>query len=153
MQESLRQLAYRFSGQRMHTHESSQLIWPVIVYGALVVALVGGMIGLSYLLGERRSGRARNSPYESGIEPTGSAHRRFCARYYIVGVFFILFDVEVAILIAWALAFRELGWPGYIEAALFIITLFLGLVYVWRLGGLDWYRAIASAQQGEGRQQ
>lgn len=131
----------------MDTHDT-QLIWPVVVYAAMVLVLVGGMIGLSYVLGERHRRRTRNAPYESGIEPTGSARARFGARYYMLGVFFILFDVEVAIILAWAVAFRELGWAGYIEAALFIVTLFLGLVYVWRLGGLEWYRPADSRESG-----
>lgn len=133
----------------MHTHDT-QLIWPVVVYAAMVLTIVGGMIGLSYVLGERRACRTRNAPYESGIEPTGSARARFGVRYYMVGVFFILFDVEVAIILAWAVAFRELGWAGYIEAALFIVTLFAGLVYVWKLGGLDWYRH-PTADTGDAR--
>ncbi len=117
------------------------LIWPVVVYGGIVLVLVAGMILGSYLLGQRHATPARNTPYESGVEPTGSARLRYSAWYYLVGLFFILFDVEAAIIYAWAVAFRELGWAGYIEAALFIVTLALGLVYVWKLGGLDWYPA------------
>jgi NADH-quinone oxidoreductase subunit A len=115
------------------------MIWPVVVYGALVVALVAAMVVLSYLLGPRHAQPGRNQPYESGIPPIGSAHFRYVARYYMVGVFFILFDVEAAILFTWAVAFREVGWSGYITAALFVVTLAAGLVYVWKLGGLDWY--------------
>lgn len=114
-------------------------IWPIVVYGVLVFVLVAGMVALSYLLGQRHRAPARGEPYESGIEPTGSARLRYGIGYYLVGLFFILFDVEAAFLLAWAVAFRELGWPGYIEAALFIITLAAGLVYIWKLGGLDYY--------------
>ena len=101
--------------------------------------IVFGMVALSYVLGERHNPPGRNQPYESGIQPTGSARLRYGVRYYLVAVFFILFDIEAVIVFAWAVAFRELGWPGYMAAALFIITLFLGLVYVWKLGGLSWY--------------
>jgi NADH-quinone oxidoreductase subunit A len=123
----------------MHTATTSSLVpfWPVIIYGGLVALVVAGMIGLSYVLGERHSTLSRNRPYESGIEPTGSARLRYGAKYYLVGIFFILFDVEAAVIFAWAVAFREVGWAGYIEVALFIGALAAGLVYVWKLRGLD----------------
>ncbi|MHB9037177.1 MAG: NADH-quinone oxidoreductase subunit A [Armatimonadota bacterium] len=114
-------------------------IWPFAVYGGLVLLVVTGMVALSHFLGERHRSRACDQPYESGIDPTGSARLRYGARYYLVGIFFILFDVEAAVIFAWAVAFREVGWAGYIEAMLFIVTLAAGLLYVWRLGGLDWY--------------
>lgn len=114
-------------------------LWALAVYGALVALLVTAMIALSHFLGEKHGGRACNQAYESGIDPTGSARLRYGARYYLVGIFFILFDVEVAILFPWAVVLREVGWTGYLEAALFILTLAVGLIYVWRLGGLDWY--------------
>jgi len=115
------------------------MIWPVLVYGGMVVALVAAMIVASHFLGQRHSLPRRDEPYESGIKPTGSARLRYGARYYLVGVFFLIFDVEAAILFGWAVAFRELGWTGYIGAVLFIATLGVGLVFVWKLGGLDWY--------------
>jgi NADH-quinone oxidoreductase subunit A len=106
----------------------------------MVILLVSGMIALSYVLGERHASPGRNRPYESGIEPTGTARLRYDSRYYLVGIFFILFDVEAIVIFSWAVAFRELGWSGYIVAALFILSLALGLVYIWKLGGLDWNR-------------
>jgi len=112
--------------------------WPVAVYGGIVLLLVAGMIGLSYVLGERHSAPGRNEPYESGIEPTGSARLRYGLRYYLVALFFLLFDIEAAIVFGWAVAARTLGWAGYGVAVLFIFTLVIGLVYVWKLGGLDW---------------
>jgi NADH-quinone oxidoreductase subunit A len=121
------------------------IIWPILVYGGLVAVLVAGMIGLSYVLGERHAKPGRDIPYESGIQPMGSARIRYDVRYYLVGVFFILFDVESAIIFAWAVAARRLGWPGYFGAMLFILTLVVGLIYVWKLGGLDWYQAMIHA--------
>ena len=112
--------------------------WPFLLYGALVVAFVAGLLLLSHLLGPRHGAPGRDVPYESGVNPTGSARLRYGVHFYLVAIFFILFDVEVIFLYAWAVAFRELGWAGYVEAALFIVVLFLGLVYVWKLGGLDW---------------
>lgn len=92
----------------------------------------------------------REIPYESGITPTGSARLRYGLHFYTVGIFFILFDVEAIFLYAWAVAFRELSWAGYIEAALFILVLFLGLVYIWRLGGLDWSPSRRRTSSGGG---
>jgi NADH-quinone oxidoreductase subunit A len=114
------------------------LLWPFLVYGILVLVLAAGMIVMSFLLGQRSHGRSRDIPYESGIPPTGSARLRYGTHFYTIGVFFILFDVEAIFLYAWAVAFRELGWAGYFSALLFIVVLFAGLVYVWKLGGLDW---------------
>lgn len=111
--------------------------------------LVAAMVVLSYLLGERHRAPARNTPYESGIKPTGSARLRYGARYYLVGLFFILFDIEAAIVFAWGIDFRALGWYGYIEALLFIATLAAGLVYVWKLGGLDWSPDIRRRRGGD----
>lgn len=122
----------------MRTLTTALDVWPALAYGGLVVVLVVGIIVLSYFLGERHSAPGRNQPYESGIQPTGSAHVRYGIRYYLVALFFLLFDVEVAIIFAWAVAARKLGWPGYALAVLFIATLAVGLVYVWKLGGLDW---------------
>ena len=102
------------------------------------VALAAALLAVSRLLGQQHSARSRDLPYESGMNPTGSARLRYGVHFYAVGIFFILFDVEAAFLFAWAVAFRELGWAGYLEASLFIIVLFLGLVYIWKLGGLDW---------------
>ncbi len=122
----------------VNTSAGQALIWPVAVYGVLVLLLVAGMIAGSYVIGGRHRAPGRDIPYESGIDPTGSARVRYGARYYLVALFFLLFDIEAAILFAWAVAMYEVGWQGYIVAALFVVTLLLGLVYVWRLGGLDW---------------
>ncbi len=113
-------------------------LWPFAVYSGLAVAVVGTILLLSHLLGERHRAPWRNTAYESGIKPTGTARLRYGIHFYPVGIFFMLFDVEALFLYAYAVAFRELGWAGYVEAALFIVVLFLGLAYIWMLGGLDW---------------
>jgi NADH-quinone oxidoreductase subunit A len=116
----------------------NETLWPLFCYAGLVVMVVAGILVLSWLLGQRHRGPGRNVPYESGIVPTGSARLRYGVHFYAVAIFFILFDVEAVFLYAWAVAARELGWAGYIEAVLFIVVLFAGLVYIWRAGGLDW---------------
>lgn len=112
--------------------------WPFLLYAVLVVALTSGILLISNFIGERHRAPGRNIPYESGMTPTGSARLRYGVHFYTVGIFFILFDVEAIFLYAWAVAMRELGWKGYVEIVIFVAVLFLGLVYVWRLGGLDW---------------
>ena len=131
------------------TTSNDVLIWPVLVYGGIVVFLIAAMIVISYLLGTRHRAPGRDDPYESGVKPTGSARLRYGVKYYLVGVFFILFDIEAAIILAWAISFRELGWAGYAAAALFIVTLAIGLIYIWKLGGLDWSPDSTRQDRGE----
>lgn len=126
----------------MFTFIATLNIWPVLTYGGMVIVLVVGMVVLSFFLGTRHSASGRNQPYESGIQPTESARVRYGISYYLIALFFLLFDVEVAIIFAWAVAARKLGWPGYGLAVLFIATLAVGLVYVWKLGGLTTFSAM-----------
>jgi NADH-quinone oxidoreductase subunit A len=117
---------------------STLTAWPIFLYAGLVLFLAGAMLGLSYLLGERHKGKARGEPYESGIPPTGSARLRFDVKFYRVATYFVIFDVEALFLFAWALSVRKLGWPGYIEVLVFVGILAASLVYLWRIGALDW---------------
>ena len=114
-------------------------LWPLAVYFAGVIVLVGiGMVGLSFLLGQRHKDRATGEPYESGIVSQGTARIRLSAKFYHVAMFFVIFDLEAVFIFAWAVAIRDLGWLGYIEVIVFIGVLFAGLVYLWRMGALDW---------------
>jgi NADH-quinone oxidoreductase subunit A len=113
-------------------------LWPLAVYFALVIVVAAGMLGISYVLGERHKERATGEPYESGIVSTGSARIRLSAKFYLVAIFFVVFDLEAVFIFAWAIAWRELGWVGYIEVVVFIVILLAALIYLWRLGALDW---------------
>ncbi len=113
-------------------------VWPLLVYAVVVFVLVAAILGLSYILGQRHRERATGEPYESGIVSTGSARLRMDVRFYLVAVFFVVFDLEAAFLFVWAVALRDIGWPGYVEGLIFIAILFAALVYLWRLGALDW---------------
>ena len=95
------------------------------------------MIVLSYLLGERHKEPATGEPYESGIAPTGSSHIRFSAHFYIVAMFFVIFDLDAAFIMLWAVSFRELGLPGYIGIVIFIGILIILLIYELSIGALD----------------
>jgi NADH-quinone oxidoreductase subunit A len=112
--------------------------WPLTVYIALVGMLVVAMLSLSFVLGQRHADRATGSPYESGILSEGSARVRFSAKFYLVAMFFVIFDLEAVFLFAWAVAVRETGWAGYAEVLLFITVLLATLAYLWRVGALDW---------------
>ena len=96
------------------------------------------MLGISALLGGRTRGRAKIEPFESGIVSVGSAHLRLSAKFYLVAMFFVIFDVEALYLYAWAVSLRENSWPGLIEAATFIFILLGGRGYLWRVGALRW---------------
>jgi NADH-quinone oxidoreductase subunit A len=113
-------------------------LWPLAVYFVIVLALVVAMLGLSFVLGERHHERATDSPYESGILSQGSARVRLSAKFYLVAMFFVIFDLEAVFLFAWAVSVRETGWAGYAEAAVFIAVLLATLVYLSRVGALDW---------------
>ncbi len=116
----------------------SPALWPLAVYFLLVIVLMAGIVTLSYLSGERHTARAADEPFESGMEPTGSARLRLSARFYLIAMFFVIFDVEALFLYAWAIAVREAGWAAYVEALVFIGILLAGLAYLWRLGALEW---------------
>ncbi len=113
-------------------------LWPLILYFVLVVLLVAAMLGASALLGERHHEHATDAPYEGGIVSEGSARVRLSARFYLVAMFFVIFDLESVFLFAWAVAARDLGWAGYFEALIFTLVLLAGLIYLWRVGALDW---------------
>ena len=112
--------------------------WPLAVYILLVGLLVMAMLSMSFVLGQRHHDRATGSPYESGILSEGFARVRFSAKFYLIAMFFVVFDLEAVFLFAWAVAVRETGWAGYAEALLFIMVLLATLAYLWRVGALDW---------------
>ncbi|WCG81819.1 NADH-quinone oxidoreductase subunit A [Pectobacterium sp. A5351] len=105
----------------------------IIAVGLCVFMLTGG-----FLLGGRARARAKNVPYESGIDSVGSARLRLSAKFYLVAMFFVIFDVEALYLYAWAVSIKESGWIGFIEATIFILVLLAGLIYLVRVGALDW---------------
>jgi NADH-quinone oxidoreductase subunit A len=128
------------------------ILWPLLLYFAVVLVLVAGMLGLSYVLGERHREKATGKPYESGIPPIGSARLRFDVKFYLIAMFFVVFDLEAAFLFAWAIAFRDLGWLGYAEVVVFVGVLLVALIYLWRVGALDWSpsrRRSRAAEEGE----
>ncbi len=122
-------------------------LWPLAIYGAVVVALVTFMLTLSYFLGERHRERQTAEPYESGIAATGTARVRFDVKFYLIAMFFVIFDLEAVFIFAWAVSVRETGWTGYAEMLIFIGILAAALVYVWRLGALEWGAFVKSSSE------
>ena len=114
------------------------MFWPMLFYFALVILVVVALIVVSHVLGERHRERATGDSYESGIPPTGSARLRIPAKFYLIAMFFVIFDLGAAFVFAWAIACRKLGWTGYAGLLLFIATLVSGLLYLSRQGALDW---------------
>lgn len=112
--------------------------WSLLTYVLGVFAMCTVMMLLSAFLGGRSAGRAKGLPFESGIVGAGSARMRLSAKFYLVAMFFVIFDLEAVFLYAWAIALRESGWAGFIEATIFILVLAASLGYLWRIGALEW---------------
>jgi NADH-quinone oxidoreductase subunit A len=112
--------------------------WPFLVYAIIAFAIVGIMITLSHFLGERHKEKNTDQTFESGIPPTGDARLRFSSHFYLIAMFFVIFDLDAAFVIAWAVSFRELGIPGYLGILVFIVILIVVLVYELGIGALNY---------------
>src|SRR5262245_43431329 len=111
---------------------------PVLIDVAVVLVIAGGMVVLSYVLGQHKRTRQKLMPYESGMTPVGDARQRFSVKFYLVAMIFILFDVEVVFLYPWAVVYRELKLFGFVEMLLFVLLVVAGFAYLWKKGALDW---------------
>ena len=116
----------------------SETYFPVLVQIVIAVVVASALVALSYLLGNRVKSRLKDTPYESGIAPTGSARERFSVKFYLVAIVFILFDIEAIFLFPWAVVYRELKMFAFVEMLLFIALVLVGFFYVWKKGALDW---------------
>ena len=119
-------------------NEYATEIWPLAVYFGMVILLVITMLVLSWLLGQRRREQATNDPFESGIVAVGDSQIRISVEFYLIAIFFVIFDLETVFIFAWAIAFFELGWQGYFSMLVFIAILALALIYEWSSGALEW---------------
>jgi NADH-quinone oxidoreductase subunit A len=111
--------------------------WPFIIFALIVISLIGIMIGLSYILGEHHKEKTTDEPFESGIPPTGDARLRFSSGFYLIAMFFVIFDLDAAFIMLWAVSFREVGPAGYIGILIFIGLLIVLLIYELSIGALD----------------
>lgn len=113
---------------------------PILIQFVIVAGLASIIIGLSAFVGRKSPTRAKLGPYECGSPPVGDARGRFSVSFYLVGMLFILFDVEAVFLYPWAVVSKELKWFGFFEMFLYIVILLVGYLYVWKKGALDWTR-------------
>ncbi|MEJ2082978.1 MAG: NADH-quinone oxidoreductase subunit A [Acidobacteriota bacterium] len=128
-------------------------LWPFVVYCLVVLVTVVGMIAVSHILGERHHDRETDLPYEAGVTSAGNPRLRFSAKFYMIAMFFLIFDLEAVFIFSWAVALRETGWLGYVEVVVFIAVLVATLIYLWRVGARDWgpgpMRPLATGQTGK----
>ena len=116
----------------------AETYFPVLVQILIALAVAGGMIGASAIIGRKVRDRVKDSPYESGMTPVGDARERFSVKFYLVGMVFILFDIEAIFLYPWAVVYRELKMFAFTEMLLFIALVLCGFFYIWKKGVLDW---------------
>lgn len=125
---------------------SSPVVWPLVAYAAILGLLMLALLVLAWIVGERHQAGAADEPFESGIVGVGDTRLRFVAKFYLVAMFFVIFDVEAVFLFAWAVAARQVGWIGYAEMVVFVGVLLAALAYAWRVGGLEWGTRSAAAR-------
>jgi len=113
------------------------VFWPFLIYASAVLLLAGIMLGLSYILGERHKEKLTGEPFESGVPPTGNARLRFSSHFYLIAIFFVIFDLDAVFIMTWAISFRELGIAGYIGILVFIGILIAVLIYEIGIKALD----------------
>src|ERR1700691_2670269 len=111
--------------------------FPVVVQAVIAVVIAAALVAISFLLGKRVRNRVKDSPYESGMAPTGSARERFSVKFYLVAIVFILFDIEAIFLYPWAVVYRELKMFAFGEMLLFVVLVLAGFFYIWKKGALD----------------
>jgi NADH-quinone oxidoreductase subunit A len=116
----------------------SETYLPVLVQLILAVGVAAALVTLGAVLGQKVRNRAKDTPYECGVEPVGSAQERFSVKFYLVAMLFILFDIEAIFLYPWAVVFRELKMFAFVEMLLFIVLVLAGFFYIWKKGVLDW---------------
>lgn len=116
----------------------AETYFPVLVQILIALAVAGGMIGASSLIGRKVRDVIKDSPYESGMKPVGDARERFSVKFYLVAMVFILFDIEAIFLYPWAVVYRELKFFAFTEMLVFIVLVLCGFFYIWKKGVLDW---------------
>ena len=120
------------------------------LYALIATGLILLLLILARFLGQRTYSDAKGAPYESAVEPTGDARLREPVPFYLVAIFFIVFDIEAVFVVSWAVAYDLLGWAGFWQITFFIVVLFSGLVYLWKMGGLDWgTKSIRKPKKGQ----
>ena len=112
--------------------------WSAIAFILAAIGLVVFMLVVPRLLGGRSQGSQKEEVFEAGVVGAGNARIRLSAKFYLVAIFFVIFDLEALYLYAYAVSVREAGWLGFVAAAIFITILIIGLVYELSLGAMNW---------------
>jgi NADH-quinone oxidoreductase subunit A len=126
------------SSQLMATPPNFESYLALGIYAGIAVFLIAVLLLLSWGLGHKTRSQQKQEPYESGLLPVDNARLKGPVPFYLVAIFFVIFDVEVIFVASWAVASDRLGWSGFAHVCFFIFILFLGLVHIWKTGGLDW---------------
>jgi NADH-quinone oxidoreductase subunit A len=111
---------------------------PVVIMLFLAAATAAGMLVATTLIGPKKQFADKMEPFECGESPIVSPKQRFSVKFYLVALFFVIFDIEAVFVYPWAVLFRDLGWFGFVEMMVFLAILTIGLIYVWRRGALEW---------------
>lgn len=111
---------------------------PIILLILIALAFGLGSVVFSSLIGQKKYSKVKMAPYECGCEPIGTARERFPIKFYLIAMLFIRFDIEAVFLYPWAILYKKLGLFGLVEMGLFIVILFVGYIYVWKKGALEW---------------
>ena len=111
---------------------------PILIFLIIAILFPVVVIALSSIVGTKKPTRTKLMPYECGVDPIGNARKRFSIKFYIIAVLFIVFDIEAVFLYPWAVIFKDLKVFGFIEMGVFIGILFVGLIYAWKRGALEW---------------
>jgi NADH-quinone oxidoreductase subunit A len=117
---------------------ANEIYFPILVQVVLAMAIAAGMLSASAVLGKRVKNAVKDSPYECGITPVGTARERFSVKFYLVAMMFILFDIETVFLYPWAVVFRELKMFALVEMLVFVMLILAGFFYIWKKGALAW---------------
>jgi NADH-quinone oxidoreductase subunit A len=111
---------------------------PLLIHFSVACLLAAAIVTLSYLVGQHKANKSKMSPYECGMEPVGDVRQRFSVKFYLVGMLFILFDVEAVFLYPWAVLLKRLKMFGFWEMMTYVLIILVGFLYVWQKGVLDW---------------
>lgn len=115
-----------------------EVYFPLLVQALIGLGLAIGLVAASSVLGKKLRNKVKDSPYECGMAPQGSAEERFSVKFYLVAMLFILFDIEAVFLYPWVVVYKDLGIVAFVEMALFVILILSGFLYIWKKGVLDW---------------
>jgi NADH-quinone oxidoreductase subunit A len=137
----------------MPTPSYPEQYFPILLQAILGMTVAGALVSLSFLLGKRVKNRVKDSPYECGMTPVGTAKERFSVKFYLVAMLFILFDIEAIFLYPWAVVYRDLKLFGFVEMLIFIMLIMAGFFYIWKKGVLNWAEEAAETAQRRKPQQ